>query len=368
MRLLAQLHRWTGALAGALLALLGLTGALLVWRNRLTFVQHAGDAPRRDDAALARILDALAQGARPVDRVTFAGDGLGVHQVLFADGSGAYLSQGGEIVARWTSIWQRPELWLFDLHHRLLLGDAGETATGIAGLIGLFLVVSGVLLWWRMRARFRPRPWPARMTPGAIVHHHRDLGILTAPLLFLSLLTGVMMVLPSIGQLLLSPLGREERLPVPEVPPGHVTGARPDMGAMLASARRRFPEAEPRRLQWPRKPGAPVTLRLRQPFEWTPNGRTFLYFDPATTAVLGEADPVDAGAAAWAREKLYPVHAARTGGLAWKLAMTASGIALALLGSLPVYGFWRTRWNIRSAARRKRHPYQPASSPGGTET
>jgi hypothetical protein len=77
-------------------------------------------------------------------------------------------------------------------------------------------------------------------------------------------------------------------------------------------------------------------------------------FDPATMAVVGAADPARAGAHASAREKLYPLHAAKVGGLAWKVAITLSGLALAMLGSLAVYGFWKTRSNMRASARRKR--------------
>jgi uncharacterized iron-regulated membrane protein len=353
MRLLSLLHRWLGATTGLLLALLGFTGALLVWRDELTFVPHAGDAPERDLTALARIVGSLADGSMPVDRITFAGEGLGVHQAIFVNGGGAYISQTGETVARWSSLWQRPELWLFDLHHHLFLGDAGETATGIAGIIGLAFVVSGIVLWWRMRARFQLRVWPARMTPGAIVHHHRDVGVVTAPLLLVSLLTGIMMVFPAVGQLLLQQ-GATTPNRAPVLPDSHRVGAHPDFTPLFAYAHGRYPDAEPRRLQWPRKPGAPITLRLRQPSEWTPNGRTFLYFDPSTLAPVGGADPLAAGPAVNAQEKLYPIHAAKVGGLAWRIAITLSGLTLTLLGSLAVYGFWRTRWNVR-AARQKRH-------------
>jgi uncharacterized iron-regulated membrane protein len=361
MRLLALLHRWVGATAGLLLALLGLTGALLAWRDRLTFVPHARDAPDPDLAALARIAGDLAGGLVPVDRVTFAGDGLGVHQAIFVNGGGAYISQTGETVARWSSLWQRPELWLFDLHHHLFLGDAGETATGIAGIIGLAFVVSGIVLWWRMRARFRPRLWPARMTPGAIVHHHRDIGIVTAPLLLISLLTGMMMVFPAVGQFILSPQGGAARPRIPVVPADHRLRGHPDFAPLFAYAHDRFPDAEPRRLQWPRKPGTPITLRLRQPFEWTPNGRTFLYFDPQTLTPVGVADPA-AGHAIDMQEKLYPIHAGKVGGLAWRIAITLSGLALTLLGSLAVYGFWRTRWNVR-AAHQRRHKRNATARP-----
>lgn len=350
MRALSLLHRWIGAIGGLLLAVLGLTGTLLIWRNDWTFVPHAGDPVHPDTAAMARVVEGLAQGPRAVDRITFAGDGLGVHQVVFTDGGGAYVSQAGETVARWSSSWQRPELWLFDLHHRLLLGEAGEAATGVAGLIGLFFIVSGIILWWRMRARFRPRLWPATLKPGAIVHHHRDLGLVTAPLLIMSLVTGVLMVFPLLG----GPWLAEPRPHPPKVAAADTRTHRSGMAPVLAGAMASFPGAEVRRLQWPRKPGGPLVLRLRQAFEWTPNGRTFVYADPVTLAIVGRVDPAAGGAAASIREKLYPVHAAKRGGLLWKLAMTVSGLALTLLGTLAVYGFWRTRWNTRQARRRKR--------------
>lgn len=350
MRILSLLHRWIGAIGGLLLAVLGLTGTLLVWRNQLTFVAHAGDPVRPNPVSLARAVGAVSQASPPIDRITFAGDGLGVHQVLFADGSGAYVSQAGETVERWSSSWQRPELWVFDLHHHLLIGDAGETMTGVAGLTGLFFVITGVVLWWRMHSRFRLRLWPASMKPGAVVHHHRDMGVVTAPLLLVSLVTGVLMVFPALG----GPLLAEPRAHAPKVDSIRVTPSTHDLKPLFTAAAAMFPGAELRRLQMPRKPGTPVVLRLRQSFEWTPNGRTFVYADPATLTILAHDDPATRGNAASIREKLYPVHAAKTGGIAWKLAMTASGFVLTLLGSLAVYGFWRTKWNIGQSKRRKR--------------
>src|SRR3546814_19751884 len=96
-------------------------------------------------------------------------DGFGLHQVRFGEGAGLYADQSGEIAARWASQWERPELWLFDFHHHLFAGDSGEWVIGIAGLRGLFFVISGVILWWRTRSTFRLRLWPRRMSRPAIV-------------------------------------------------------------------------------------------------------------------------------------------------------------------------------------------------------
>src|SRR3546814_17420884 len=70
-----------------------------------------------------------------------ADERFGLHQLRFNEGAGAYASQSGEIVARWASQWERPELWIFDFHHHLFAGDNGEWVIGIAGLCGLFFVL-----------------------------------------------------------------------------------------------------------------------------------------------------------------------------------------------------------------------------------
>lgn len=353
MRTLALIHRWLGGVAGLVLALLGLSGTLLVWRDLLVRVPQARDAVRHDPAGPAQVVDALVRAGRPVDQITFPSDRLGVHQIAFADGGGAYISQAGATVASWHRQSDRPELLLFDIHHRLLLGEAGEWITAIGGLIGLFFLVSGVLLWWRTRHRFRPRLWPKRLSSGAIVHHHRDLGIVAAPLLLVSMLTGVLMLFPAATRVMLAPLGSVVRPLPPSVAAGGVVGPVPGSAPLFREAVRRFPDADLRRLQFPRRRGAPVALRVRQAFEWTPNGRTFLYADPRTMRVIGVADPAAGGAANWIAGTLYPVHAGKVGGTVWKLALTVSGVALMLLGSLAVYGFWRTKWAGRVAGRKR---------------
>jgi uncharacterized iron-regulated membrane protein len=349
MRRLALLHRWAGGLAGALLAMIGLTGAVLVWKDAWIGIPHAGDPVVLDSAALAAATSAaLADAGGDLSRITFAGNGIGLHQAIRADGGGAYLSQAGEVVERWSSAWQRPELWLFELHHHLLIGKTGETVTGLLGLLGLFFAVSGIILWWRTRRSFAFRLWPARLTRGAIIRQHRDLGVVAAPMLLVSMLSGSIMTLAPVAERLLGPTPSAPPV-APASPAGAVAAIGPglDWAAVFEAARRRFPEAEPRRLQLPGRLGGPLVLRLRQPFEWTPNGRTYLTIDPATARIERVVNAANAGTARSLEEKLYPVHAARVGGAAWKLAIGFGGLALAMLGGFAVYGFWSGPWPRR---------------------
>lgn len=342
MAFLSLLHRWTGGVVGILLAVIGLTGTVLLWEDSWILLEGAGSPASVDPQSLARAVSVATEQGSELSRITFAGDEIGLHQAIYADGSGAYITQDGRVIEQWASLWERPELWLFELHHYLLLGEAGKVLTGILGILLLAFCLTGIVLWWRTRRTFRFRVWPARYTQSAIVRHHRDLGVVASPLLILAAATGTMMVFPAISDLILAPFAKSDTQP--DLPSGlqEVDGST-DWTLVMSNAAGIFPGAEPRRLTMPADPGAPVTLRYRQEFEWTPNGRSYVWLDPANGKVVAVKDPVRGDTASAVVEKFYPIHAAKVGGLLWRLAMTFAGVALTLLGLLASWSFWRAR-------------------------
>ena len=344
MKTLSFLHRWSGGLIGLLLAILGLSGTILLWEKNWISLPGAHDPLVENVQQIGQI--AQREAAAGATRITFAGDGFGLHQVAREGGTGAYLNQHGDTVATWSSQWQRPELWIFDLHHHLFSGETGETIAGVAGIFGLLFVISGTFLWLRSRSRWRPRLLPKKFQPGPIVSHHRDLGIIVAPLLLLSFVTGTGMVFKQAAAAVLSPWGKlEARAKPPKVEPA--PGPAP-VAAMLVKAKARFPDAALRRLVIPTKPDQPWSVTMRQSFEWSANGRTRLTFD-GTGKLIKVDDPAGGSRAAAIYEKFLPLHSAKVGGLAWKLVMTLSGVGLTILGALATWSFW-----FRKAKKRRR--------------
>ena len=291
MRTLAFLHRWAGGIVGLLLAVIGLSGTALVWEEYWIGLPGADDALSGEPAAMGEAVAAALAENPALSRITFADERMGLHQAIYADGGGAYLTQAGQVVERWDSLWGRPELWLFDLHHYLFMGETGLWVTGVLGLLLLAFSITGLILWWRTRKTFRFRLWPARLTRSAIVRQHRDIGAVASPLLIMAAFTGAMMVFPALSAALLSPWAGPAK-EAPALPDDlAATGAGTDWRAVMMAAQAAFPEAAPRRLMLPAEPGAPLALRLRQDFEWTPNGRTYVWLDPATAEVLATDDP-----------------------------------------------------------------------------
>jgi uncharacterized iron-regulated membrane protein len=342
------LHRWTGAFIGLLLAALGLSGTLLLYKDawlRAT-VPHADEASIHAPATIAAVERVMADASSRPTGIIFPTDSLGVFRLSFAGDAGAYADQSGAIVVRWSSKWERSELWLFDLHHHLWAGEIGATIGGVLGLIGLGFTITGLLLWWRARRAFAPRLLPEGLSRSQIVRHHRDIGMLTSPLLLVTLLTGALLTLRPVADFLFAPLSPPGSIAESLAPPkikGGAMAANFDWRATLQTVQRLFPRAELRGISIPTAEGGLIRIRARQPHEWLPNGRTIVWFDPADGRLVDVVDARSLPLATRAFNLVYPLHASTVGGFIYKAAMTAAGLALTLMGTLAVYGFWRHR-------------------------
>lgn len=345
MSLVRSVHRWGGAIVGLFLMIIGLTGAVLLHRHAwisLTLPAAAGPSIVADsllpqiasDPALAPLFIILPRDGFAFIEARGAGDG------------GAYLDTAGKIVARWSSRWERPEHWLFDIHATLMAGEPGELVAGLFALAGLVFVITGLIMWWPTRGTFEWRLWPRRMSRPAIIRHHRDLGVVLAPLLLLSLLTGAAMAIKPVGAVLVMPLNRPAELQASIRPP-EAAGARADgnyaWSAMLATSRKLYPTAHLSIVGLPQANGKPLFLRLVQPGEWTENGRTMLWFHPQSGQLLKNDDGLNLIPGMQAFFSFYPLHTGEAFGIFHRWLMTLSGLALALLGSLAVWRFWRDR-------------------------
>lgn len=345
MRLVDLLHRWAGGLLGLILAVLGLTGAILVHKEEWIVLPHARDARIGDPVLIGQATARLLDNAKGGESLIYASDRFGLIQLRQQQG-GLYAAQNGEVVTSWASQWQRPELWLFDLHHHLFAGDAGEAVAGIAGMSAVAFVLTGVILWWRTRRTFRLRLWPKRLSGPAIRMHHRDLGLVAAPFLLVIALTGTMMIFRPVATAVLAPLSSPAAIDS-DLKPLSLQGGQlsPDLNwsAIVAAAHRSFPDAQIRILTVPRKAGDPIVVRMKREAEWLPNGRSTLWFDAATGRLLARRDALAMQPGTQAFNMAYPIHAGKVGGLAYRLVLTAVGMALFLLGLLATWSFWRRK-------------------------
>lgn len=344
---LRLVHRLVGLTVSLWLLLLGATGALLVFKDdwlHLTQPVTAGPSPDAQAATpsgLARRARAaeFAFGADRIWALVLAGPSIALDQVYLRDhAGGGYLDpQTGAVVARWDGA-ERVVDVLFDLHHALMLGDAGKKAVGIVGLLGAMLVLSGLVLAWPTLRRLHGSVWPKSTTRSGLVVAHRELGLIAALPLLGIMLTGAAVIFPATARVL---LGGDSKLSIAARTPATSSGSSDTAWqAVFSAALARFPEATPRAITWPKAPDTAIAVRLRQPIEWHPNGRTTVL----ATAAGYVVDTRDAAAAPLPDRLVnaaYPVHAGKVGGLLYRSLVALAGLALALLSSYSAIAYAR---------------------------
>lgn len=315
------LHRWLGWTLGLWLSWLGLTGSLLVMADWLETASHpalyrVADSPVRSSLQSRRLLAETVSGGaalkryepgRP-ERWTFGG------RLVLVDAGACRIL--GSVEIRDTV-----KGWVLPLHEK------GEPVLGLVALASALVLLTGWLL--------QPPTWRALRGPWKLSGYelHRRLGWLATPGLLVSLLTGATLVHYKRLDLAL-------RGSLPATPRAAGEGKVGDLDQLLASATRALPSASLVRIDFPSKPGEALSVRLRQPGEWNPKGRSFVYLEPGNGQVLQVDDALaDTGPLRWI-QGAYPLHAGYYPGGGW----------LVLLGLCPVTlwcsGLWfrRRRW------------------------
>lgn len=236
------------------------------------------------------------------------------------------------------------------LHVDLLAGSVGGLIVGIMGLLLVLLTATGLVLWWPRRLQVLWDAIRVSWTQGALRFNydlHRAGGFYTAVFLLVTALTGSAFIFYPTTQQIIATVTATE--PWPPAPPtvdadsGSISGEAVSYTAALEAAGRALPEATPTYLTAPEDARSPVTVRLRTPPEWHPNGRTFMYVHPETARVLRVDDAREAPWGAQVLQTFYPLHIGAVGGLFVKWLYVVLGLAPAVL-SVTGTIIWYQRW------------------------
>ncbi len=360
-RVLFWTHLVVGALAGLVVLLMSVTGVILAfevqlndWARRDYRAATAPTAPLTADRLLEIAAAEAPEGAAP-SSLLLSADPLDPAVVGLGRGRSLYLARAsGEVLGDGNGRMRRFLRSVMYWHRWLALENesraAGRAVTGAANLLFLFLILSGIYLWW-----------PRNLTPRALRHAlwfrrglrgrardfnwHNVAGFWLALPLAVVVVSGAMISYRWVGRFIEFAVGgpptasAQESLgdddsgddsgdPLP--PPATTPPALPTMQSLVDRAAAGTPGWRRLTLRLPGDETAPWTVRTdtgagRQPSHWR-NHR----FDRATGALL-EVGPVAETRAGAVRYWLRFAHTGEVYGLPGQTVAAVASAAGALL-------------------------------------
>lgn len=392
------IHLTAGLVAGLVILVMSVTGALLALepqvtrlaeRAQRTVVPPAARPERLGPEALLASVLRFRPEARP-SAVTLDADptasalvAIGREGVLHLDPyTGRVLGAG----ARSTRAFFRS---VTDWHRWLALAGesraTGKAVTGACNAAFLFLSVSGIYLWWpkQWTARFvRPVVWFQGGLAGRArdFNWHNAIGLWSAPVLFFLTLTALVISYPSIGNWLYSqpppaggsPAGAPRGEGRPARPEGERREGREEkpltpesfagLDRAFALTKSQMPDWTLAVLRVPARPDAPATVAVTDSASRSPYGRSSLTVDTKSGAVA-KWEPFSGFATG--RKLRNAARWTHTGEILSWPGQIVAGLA-SLGGAFLVYTGLALSWR-RFRAWRAMGARRPASGPSGAE-
>ncbi|MEI2416400.1 PepSY-associated TM helix domain-containing protein [Orrella sp. JC864] len=345
-------HRWVALGLGWVLVVSGLSGALLAVGHPLDRWLHPGyfqaaAQAGAGQASLESLLQRLAHEFGPAAAFTFRPprrQGQTLHVLVRGAWEGTlYLhpATGAELGRRAKQ--SDPLAQLHALHSALWMGSAGKAVLALAALAYLLLALSGIVLWW-------PRKWPPSLrmelrkgTLRALFDLHRSGGVALAAALALSVGSGAYLAWRPIGAWI-TWLAAAPRTMPPALPAG--SGPTVSLDRLAVAARATFPQGRIGYFLYTPHADRPMAVRMRLPGDPHPNGRSTVWLDPRSGAVLAAHrwDELDPGARINAF--VYPLHTGELAGAPGQAGVALLGLALSGLGGSGIWLWWRRRKGI----------------------
>jgi uncharacterized iron-regulated membrane protein len=364
-RVLHTVHLWIGLVLGAPLVLIGITGSILVFEDELRALSDSQRATPGEAHAPSEIV-AAARAAAPNAKPTsllLPEEAGAFASVRFAAPGHAPGSRGLQVLVDPVSLetsapraansgWLRQ---MFNLHAQLFVpGRDGRRLAGWFGVAMVVLGISGMVMWWPRRGRWKRAFAVDRRArgPRLLRELHGAVGIWCWLVFMTVSVSSVYLAFPqTVGDAVRTIIpGRDVRAAAPRVMP--VAGAVPlGVDAAVALARAEIPGGTPRLIALPQRPDQAFRISVAPPGHQHGTPAVTAFVDPWTGGIAEIRDPrgytFGEKVLAWQ----HAVHAGDGFGWPWRLLVFVSGLLPALF-----VGTGISLWLLRRRARRAVRP------------
>lgn len=244
---------------------------------------------------------------------------------------------------------------IYDLHHKVLLGNNGKNAVGIFGLLLLTTIVMGLTLavrtvksiGWQGVLGIKRRAGTVRV----VYDVHRAAGMAIATFLLLSTLTGFALVFPDYARNIVGRFSKVAAFPViPWQQQSRGVGELP-FDAIWRAVGDAYPSARVTEVHMPLRASSGYVFYVCGPGDIHRLGDTLLWIDPRSGERLLERTGRTRSGGEVFLHWLFPLHSGVAFGAFGKVVMCIAGIAPALLLATGIWLWLRKRRSARVAAR-----------------
>lgn len=387
-KILFQTHWFLGITAGLVLALVGVTGAMLSFEDPLLKAINAGvmtvEPAGRTPLAPAELLARVAQAApgRTVQALQLSSDPGDAARFTFAPAPGAPQGPGGR--ARGESRYVDPYTGALlgtprgegffrttmQLHRWLAAGEVGKQIVGASTVAMVFFCVSGLYLRWPRRWR-SPRAWlhlDTTLTGRRFLWHLHSVVAtwLLLPYLVMALtglwwsygwyrdgvnaLAGVPAQAPRVGAMPAASGGRDAASANarPERAPGV------DVAAAFVVFDREVPAWSTRTLRLPAQPQAPVEFSYQDPDPAHERANHRLVLEAGSLAVSAHERFEDKPAGQRFVAAMFPLHSGSYFGVAGLVVFCLASLAMPLFAVTGLQLYLDRRKKKRAGEDRRR--------------
>lgn len=281
-------HRWLALVTAAFLVVVATSGALLVLEGPIDRVSQTHVKPAGPPLSLDTLVQrarSKAGGGQPI--LVLLGDAPDLAWgVVLASTSGAGGATFTNVVLdQYTgAILQQPAgpdrlsrfiRTVHVLHTRLLGGRVGNTIVVAVTFLALFLVLSGIIIWWREKL-WRINTSASWKRINFDLHH--ALGVCSAIVLLFITATGLWVHYGAVDDWMRK-LNRSPSPSPPTQPPAQPGTPELSLDSIAAVARTAVPGAAIMNIQLPPGPKQPAMVQLKYPEDHTPAGRSRVFID-----------------------------------------------------------------------------------------
>jgi uncharacterized iron-regulated membrane protein len=243
---------------------------------------------------------------------------------------------------------------MFSLHRWLLAGDVGKLIVGISTSIFLFILLTGIILWWPKTKAKLKQHLTLKWAGWKRINHdlHVVIGFYAAIFLFAFAFTGLAWSFEWFNNGIYWITGTENKRPEP--PASVYVDATPvNMDYILATAQKEVPDAVSYSVNKPKDSTAAyaVTVMPIDPVHEKASDQYF--FDQYTGKLVGTALYKDRNLGQRVRGIFYPIHVGSIGGITGRIiAFLAciAGVTFPITGTI----LWINRLNKEKKKKKKK--------------